>query len=165
MLTYEFFVWLTFRTIDLFVVVIFISYIFYRFGLPRIKKRMMAEQEEKQQLKNQEYDLEQQAEQLDNTIVDDKQEAVRLQHNLRFWQTVQQQKIDERQVHKERVKNELEAMMEQKVLTAAQDKLYHTVIPRAVAQAEIQLKTSFESDQVGQDYIKQVLKVIGKEMA
>jgi hypothetical protein len=146
MLTYEMLVWLSFRFVDLLIILALFVYGFIKWGLPLLRKNVLDEQQKKQNLANDVEHLHNKAQLLDTKLVQDDAHISLLEHQVRLWQETYKRKHNKRALEKEDIKIRLEKSYVQRIEEIAQQKLYDKVVPDAIAQAEDALKKKFDNN-------------------
>ncbi len=143
MLSNEWIVWLIFRFVDLLIVIGLSVYGFRRWGLPLIKKNIDDEQQEKQDLFNNVDDLQDKAQTLDQKLQSDNDHIAKLEHQVHIWQETLKRKQNKRLAHKEDIKIRLQKKYAQRVHGIQEQLVFDAVVPKAIEQAEDQLKITF----------------------
>ena len=136
MLSYEFFVWLLFRSIDSLILIALAGWFFIRKALPSIRKKIAAEREQKEHSTRELTELELSAGTLDKQLIDDTHTIEALEQQVRLWQQAVKRKYNREIAEKDDIMVRLEAQDEQRLQAVARHNIYQAAVLEAVTQAE-----------------------------
>ena len=136
MLNFKSVVWGLFRSIDLCILVALAVWLFIRKGLPAIRKKIVAEQEQKISLAQEVEDLRLHAEQLDKQLIDDTLDIERLEQKVRLWQQAIKRKLHRDITEKDDILVRLHKQDEHRADKIRQQKNYITALREAVDAAQ-----------------------------
>ena len=149
MWTYEALVSLTFRCIDLLIIISLAGFIFWRWIIPFFRQEMAMEQHQRQELEDQVATRMQKADALNRTLAHDKQTSERLKKQIQLWRTVHEKKQQQRLQQKKEITAQLHDWYHERMMGIEKDALYQQVVPEAISQAEHELKGAFQDEKIG----------------
>lgn len=165
MLTYEAIVSLIFRWIDLFVVLIVIGYVVFRWVVPFFKQEMADEQKDWQEMQDRLDSAKQESSLLDHALTDDRQTIKRLESQIQQWKALCEKKDYEKHQQHQKVLADLKQKNEQKILGMIHDIVYKKVVPEALDQVELDLKQSYKQNDMSDRFVKNIITKLQKDDA
>lgn len=136
MLTYELVVWLLFRSIDSFILLVLGIWLFVRKVLPSVRHKITLERDKRAQLAQEVSDLARHAQQLDQQLVLDAQEIEGLEQQVRLWHQAIKRKQSRELAEKDDVLVRLHASDAQRAQTVYRQQQYAHAVLEAIAQAK-----------------------------
>ncbi len=162
MWTYEALVSLTFRCIDLLIIISIAGFIFRRWIIPLFRQEMAKEQQQRQELENQVAKHMQKTAALKKTLADDKQTSERLKKQIQLWRTVHEKKQQQRLQQKKEIVAQLHNWYHERMMGIEKDALYQQVVPEAINQAELELKIAFQDESSGKAFNVAIIAYIDR---
>lgn len=158
-MNYEAIVSLSFRFIDLCIIVGLVMYAFRRWGLPVFKQEMAEEQELKRGIIEQIDKNMGMADYLDKKMVHDKQLAERLREQVLQWRFAYERTLQERKQRKHVLDGILAQLHEQRKENLHRHALHKKAMPKALEEVEKELKGLFQGNEsLGRAFIEHTLK-------
>ncbi len=152
MWTYEALVSLTFRCLDLLIIIGLVGYICWRWLIPLFRQEMATEQQQRHELEQEVAKHEQEAEAIQKTLAHDKKTSLQLQKQIQLWRTAYEKKQQERAQQKKEITAQLQDWYHERLVGIQKDKLSQQVVPDALEQAESELKEAFQDATAGKEF-------------